>query len=480
MKKYLVFISIATLGFLSSCDEYVDLDPKGQVIPREVEDLRLIMQNDLELSKAGSAPIYMEDNLVIPEAKQQAIATSPILYGASQTYDFADVIYPEGGEIPDQDWFAYYETIGIANYVDNQMALVDGRESEKNEILADAKVHRAYNYFKAVNQYARHYGLGDPNEPNSGVPIVTVFGDVEVSLERASIQEVYDFIISDLEFAIENHPNAMPQFIFQGSKWSANGLLANVYLHMGDYQKAVNYATDALSINDNLINYPTELAALEGSLGDPSRNPNAAVGVMMHKTATVPYEIGFVFVPRFMLVSKKQLYLAQDLVDLFDQANDMRYTGLTELDFASGLRRYKGGDAGLLSANFGFTTSELLLIRAEANARLGNTQAAIDDINYLRANRINSTDPNIVNLTATSAQEAVQHALDEKRRETMFKGVRYFDIKRLNAVENANISLTRETFDGNMITIDPNEIRWIMPIGGDELVLNPEIGQRSL
>jgi len=123
------------------------------------------------------------------------------------------------------------------------------------------------------------------------------------------------------------------------------------------------------------------------------------------------------------------------------------------------------------------TIPEVLLIRAESNARLGNIQNAMNDLNYLRLHRFTTTDPEIVNLSASSVEEALQHTLDERRRELCFRGVRFFDIKRLNAVDNANIGITRLDLDGTEVSMPAGDFRWAMPIPPLEILLDPSIQQ---
>ena len=75
---------------------------------------------------------------------------------------------------------------------------------------------------------------------------------------------------------------------------------------------------------------------------------------------------------------------------------------------------------------------EMLLTKAECEARLGKVSEAMNTVNRLRAARIDNTAPaSVVNLTATSQEEAVKKILEERRRELPFVR-RFQDIRRLN------------------------------------------------
>ena len=92
----------------------------------------------------------------------------------------------------------------------------------------------------------------------------------------------------------------------------------------------------------------------------------------------------------------------------------------------------------------------------------------MDAINTLRAKRFNASFDH--KLTATTKEEAIKHVLEERSREFNTNGMRFFDIKRLNAIENAGISLTR-----GAVTYGPNSINWEMPI--DPKIINSSNGQ---
>lgn len=477
MKKNIIVLAGLILGlFFTSCDEYVDIEPKGLVIPRETADLKLTLNNDITFPTTSRHLWFMDDDIFIADARHAYIQGNGLMGTyIPEIYGFKDEIYDE--DEVDSNWLNNYENIAVANYVLNQLPLVNGSESDKLGIEADARFLKSEAYFQLVGQYSRHYGLGDPNEAETGVPMTTNFGDVSEDLTRRSIQEVYDIMIEDMNFVVANHPFTLPEHNFKGSVWAAHGMLARIYLHMGQYQLALDNANAAIDIKDDLIDYPNELPLnAKGSLGRPNRDDFAKTEIMLLRQGTAPFQ--FAFTPGVGFGVAHYLYLTPDLEAIFDQTNDMRFTDLTIADFAAGgARRYKGWVDMSLSAFVGMTTPEIILIAAECNARLGNTTAAMDNVNYVRLHRINSTDPLIVNLTAANDAEALQHALEEKRRETAFRGVRYFDVKRLNALDNANISLSRTDFDGAAVTLPANHAKWAMPIGTAEINLNPEIKQ---
>jgi hypothetical protein len=119
----------------------------------------------------------------------------------------------------------------------------------------------------------------------------------------------------------------------------------------------------------------------------------------------------------------------------------------------------------------GLTTAEMYLIKAECLARDGNTSEAAEALRTLRRTRFTTTE------SANSIGGSVQEVLDERARE-MTELFRFFDIKRLNGAENANISIRRtiltNTTDMNStqeLVMGPNDSRWALPITTQQLIL---------
>src|SRR5690625_7960660 len=74
--------------------------------------------------------------------------------------------------------------------------------------------------------------------------------------------------------------------------------------------------------------------------------------------------------------------------------------------------------------------AELYLIRAEAFAKSGNAQAALDDLNIIR-NRAG-----LSNWTTTDITDIEQAVLDERRRELFSEwGHRWLDLRRFGVID---------------------------------------------
>jgi len=482
MKNKIFTILTLILVLFSSCDDYVDIEQQGILIPESLQDLRSILNENNTFENASHInDYYFTDDTFVPVEKIEAFTTSSLFNNATASrYNFDDEFYTLDQD--DRDWNGNYEMIGRVNYVLDALETFPGNQTEKDQLRGESLIQRASAYLDLVNLYSRHYSAGDPNEAETGVPLVTVFGDAEVSLVRASIQEVYDQILLDLNEGVNLIQNTESQFKFKASKICGYALLARAYLHLGNYQLAADNASAALNINNSLLDYQTELEALGNTLGDPTElfDPDFAntKETILHRRGFVTFAFSIQFVPVFAVVITPFTYMTPDVLSLYDTTYDMRYTNLTSLDFTAGFaRRWTGADKLRTYFMTDITIPEVILIRAESYARLDNVGSAMDDLNYLRANRFNTDDTSIINLNASSAEEALTHALEERRRELVFRGTRFYDIKRLNAVDNASISITRNNLDGVEVTVPANDNRWAMPIAPLETLLDPSISQ---
>ena len=117
----------------------------------------------------------------------------------------------------------------------------------------------------------------------------------------------------------------------------------------------------------------------------------------------------------------------------------------------------------------GITTQELVLVRAEAAARLGNVAKALADLNLLRSKRF--TTASFVKLESTDKNEVLNWVLNERRIELAFLGHRLADIKRLT-LEGRKFQIKRgdKTYEGNSPLL-------VYPIPAKNMSVNPNLVQ---
>lgn len=137
-------------------------------------------------------------------------------------------------------WWCGYKIINGANSVIESVQ--DGVSVEADYLKGENYFIRAIVNFHFSTLWSKHYSLG---RDNMGIVLRKSASDTET--KRATVGEVYDLIVSDLENAIR----LMSQSSRRGnagyiSKEAAQGLLSRVYLYMGENDKVISIVNDML------------------------------------------------------------------------------------------------------------------------------------------------------------------------------------------------------------------------------------------
>lgn len=123
-------------------------------------------------------------------------------------------------------WNSSYQAIGVANKVLESMSEVNMTRDKKEQYTAEINFLRSYFYFDLVQQFGR-------------IPLVTyAVNEPKTDFKRASVEDVYKQIITDLRYA-EEHLRETAGGDAQGraTKYAAAHLLAKVYLTRGSAVK---------------------------------------------------------------------------------------------------------------------------------------------------------------------------------------------------------------------------------------------------
>jgi hypothetical protein len=116
----------------------------------------------------------------------------------------------------------------------------------------------------------------------------------------------------------------------------------------------------------------------------------------------------------------------------------------------------------------------MYLIRAEANARLGQTGPALSDLNYLRRNRI----VGYTDVAGLSAQQILDEVANERRAELFAEGHRFFDLKRTTRTIQRTSGCGDLTISpAGKCTLGPNAREWALPVPFAESQANPTVVQ---
>ena len=91
------------------------------------------------------------------------------------------------------------------------------------------------------------------------------------------------------------------------------------------------------------------------------------------------------------------------------------------------------------------------------------------DYNTLFSNRFRTG--TYVNATAISVDDALNKIIPERRKELLFRDLRWTDLRRLNKDSRFAVTLSR-SLNSTIYTLPPNDIRYTLPIPDYVIALN--------
>lgn len=314
---------------------------------------------------------------------------------------------------------------------------------EWDNVNGQALFLRAKNYFECAQVWTLAYDKSTSSK-DLGMPLRlnTDFNEISV---RSTNEETYKQIIKDLMGAIAYLPTRSVH-PYRASKPAAMGLLARVYLSMREYDSSYYYANEALKFNNTLLDYNT----LDSTKKYPFSQFN--IEVIMANTLFGSS------------MSKKKVDTL--LLGMYND-NDLRKSLFFNKN-SDGSFKFRGSYSGKSNAFGGVATDELYLMRAECAARLGDISGAKRDMDKLLVKRYKLD--SYISPGSTDSGFVLKWILNERRKELIFRALRWTDIKRLNK-EDANITLKRVLGNETFI-LEPNDPHYAMAFPDDVIEIS--------
>lgn len=427
---------------------FLDTDPdQSQVVPSGIADCQSLLDNDQVMNGFGSSgyPSLGEigsDDYYVSSAQYKRYALTD-----QHAAIWAAGIYSGAGDVV--DWDLPYRVVFYANEVLQELGdLSRTPAADWNNAEGSAFFYRAFAFYQLAQIFAPVYDSSSAGT-DWGIPLRRS-ADVSEKITRATVQQTYDRITGDLANALPLLPDVPASYPTRPSRAACYGLLARVYLSADDYTKALAYSDSCLQIRHALMNYDTVMPA----------------GLF----------------PFYRWNS--EIIFSAEYYPAGPSANTLSYTDSTLLasyqpgDLRKGLFFQYGYFLGRYDEEgycfCGLATDEMYLTRAECYARTGNTAAAMNDLNTLLQARWAAG--SFIALTATDGQDALRQILMERRKELLFRGLRWTDLRRLNRDPGTAVTLTR-TVNGQVYTLPPNDKRYVYPIPDNVLSFNPGMPQ---
>jgi hypothetical protein len=445
-----IFLLILPIFMFWSCDDFLDVEPKGKSIPTTVEDYELMMQST---SFAIGNSYYMDPDIYVTAEDLPSIGVSNL-----NAYKWAENQYFMTD--PDKDWDGIYKKMYYCNHI---IGDIDGAPSNNDDenlrriVKGQAYAQRAHMYFWLVNSYAKHFDAAT-KDTDLGVPKV-IKADLNQKLARASVGEIYALMEEDLQMAKDLVPDAeTKKRNFRASKISIDALMAKIELYKGNFSTALSMANSVIDAWGESFNDLNAFSSQQEYINSYAEN------IQFYGNPEFIWYAGTTHRPSGTHAGDLA-YLSNELEGLYVN-DDLRYEYFTASvtnegqTFPEGRRRYINWYAKNLTASI----AEMYLIRAECYARSGdgaNISKAMDDVNTVRKYRFKTGSS--YELSAANLTDALKIVKEERRREFACSGLNWYDLRRYQAYGDAVPTFSRMV-DGENFSLAPGSNRYTMAI----------------
>lgn len=496
MKKILFISMVASLTTFSSCKKFLDATPYSfgstENFYKTAADAEMALTgvynvlNARNVQGQGNVSSFARDlTCMINGATDEVVRQAN--YADIGLAPFGNAGFTSDNVALNNNWFFFYAGINRANHLLENISKINGFQgSRKVQVEAEARLLRGFYHMYLAMLHG-------------GIPVYTK--SVQDPMQaRQSIQEVYNQVIADYEFAYNNLPNRAA-ITGRANKWTAAGLLAKTYTYLASaknsgtpsfglalnsfawvnatdaYQKALTYTTATIQNSgyrltasyDKLFREATKNSQYEESLLNAEAANTAgmeAINMIVNgwcpqgNVNLVGGSYGF-FRPTGEIYRK------------YNAAADIRFNhNLTSnlpanaaVEVIDGVRyfvpavlppnnpnvggysmgKYRAMDPRLrLTATWANSINipllryaDILLLHAEAQFFTGNPTEARATITQVRQRALRAgSNINTLN-TAYFKADFVQELLDERSRELCFEQWRRIDLARFNKFDQA-------------------------------------------
>lgn len=389
--------------------------------------------------------------------------------------------------VVNRDWNRYLEDAAAATKMiinldkvqDNSLSV-----AEQNTYSAQARIFRAMVWFDMVRLWGN-------------IPVITTSAgnitaeNIEEMYEayfpkQGTEEEAYRAIEEDLLFAEQYAPEVSgDKSIF--SKGVAHALLAKVYAEkpLRDYSKVITYADKCASEYSLVDDYSTLFAVADGTF-EPVRNTSESILEIQYFTGSGNWCTWMygnpVDNPGNNFTWAKWVTPSRDLTNLYVANGDTKRYNESVAFYSCTWSNYYPADSyafmykcrSSYSSIIKYRLADILLLKAEALIANGDLPGAADIIDQFR------TRAGIAKLSSSvkgNKDSMINALLDERRMELAMEGQRWFDLCRLDKVEEVMNAVYAKDSGRHAQKSPFNEYSYKLPIPQDAIDKNENLVQ---
>lgn len=489
MKKINIIL-ITLVVLVSGCTDFLTLKPQDELIREEYwktgDDVQAVVGEAYAKLNNIIDDVYywaeLRGGLISPDPKNADVSTLEFFNFNINTYN------------EKTQWKDFYSIINLANTIIEYAPSAKENDQTFTEVafngyMAEAYYLRALSYFYLVRAFKE-------------VPFITKSystDDQNFDFVKSGEQEIIDQLISDLNSQVDN---AFETSYFIGvanqkgriTRNAYHALLADLYLWNNDYQSCI---TECQKINGVVFEDGETYFDIYAGKGNSDESIfELQFDYNLYNTTNDLYEITSnnsqgskeTIVSEMLIAMYNLTDFRQYNPEGFDVTYNQRslsiwkYEGLSPFDMAE--RNRVDRTKSRSDANWIFyRLADIRLMMAEAYAELDQLDNALVELNRIRrrAGIIDYTD-------ATNKRKLIYEILDERARELVGEGKRWFDLVRVTRRDiNARLPKMSEAVISNVDTRSRSAVAtklkdsnsWFLPIFYEELIFNKSLVQNS-
>ena len=443
--KYISNIIIGSAFVLAtaSCNSFLDDQPRGKAIAETTDqyngmfqttefmnlsmtDYTLWLSGDIRLTPASISSLSSTASGSKPESILRTFRFEGNAYDTNETCSAWELCYKN-----------IYTFNAIANGV---MDSKDGTEAQKRAIRAEARISRAWMHFVLAQQFCPPYSEATADQPS--IPIVTTANSMETNFQRATMKQLYDFIVNEMEESCPDLPD-VTEHNMRVYKSTGYALLGKLYWMMGEYKKAIEPLRIAYERmkTDNKTIHLRDFNELEEKYDYQELSPTQLYNENTSGNCLLPYcwgnpEIlwvkqngGFLSIYYWRSAGLVSYYLTPETYALFDEY-DLRRNLIPTKDKDGNATPYPVGCIRNSTENYGVDLPEIYLALAECEAREGSQDNARQLLEEFRSYRMR-TGHEAVPASVQSKDDLVKFCVDEEHREWAGRVQTVWNLRRL-------------------------------------------------
>lgn len=482
--KSIVWILFVGLLF-PSCDSFLDMEPSNSGNADDaiatVDDAEIVMTGIM--STLASSTYYGRNMFMYGDAKGGDLTIYSAGRGLDALYSFNHS--PSSGSYSGFWSTGYYCILQINSLLENIESLEDAGATGFDFCKGQALTLRALVYFDLVRLYGLPYNY---DKTSYGVPLTLTPLESNAELSRATVEEVYDQILADLETGKELLSEDKSTKDGYVGYYANVALGARVKLYMENYDSALSDAEEIIESGVYALYGNSEwVNSWQGQFGSESI---LELGIYPSESDLGSSSLGYYLMQYGQLSGAMGYFLASDyfLERLGADSTDVRWGIMDDDEYwvnygisrKGACYKYMGGviqDDGTFPGDGKSTAtavnikmirlSEIYLIAAEAalHATSPDADLAADYLNEIRKRA-----PALELATATSISDEM--ILEERSKELFAEGQRFFDQIRMNQSITFNDDFQDVPVSTREKTIDRTFGKIVLPISQDEINAN--------